>query len=368
VEHCIIFPEKELFMTTQILATAGPASDQLLKEMFEAGLSGVRLNGSHADDYFSASVIQATRRLKPQAFIVYDIQGPKIRIGDLPAPLPLRAGMTIVLRTDLPKQPGTDFPAIKDFKEGIPVNYSLLDQFLAVGHRLFIDDGYVGLKVTGLEPGRIQCLVMFGDVLRSRKGINHPDSYVDYPYTMPYDLDNLKFAMENKVDYVADSFTRDGQDVLELRQHLLGSDVRIISKIENPQGVDNFDAILQNTDAIMIARGDLGVELDPWLIPELQKQMIEKCNRAGKPVITATQMLESMIDNPHPSRADVSDIANAVYDGSDIVMLSGETSVGKYPVECVQMMRKIASFVESTERYRRMGKERHGLNRQVSEM
>jgi pyruvate kinase len=242
------------------------------------------------------------------------------------------------------------------------VTYPELDEYVKPGDRLFIDDGYVALSVERATKGVIECVVLFGDVLRSRKGLNHPDTVVGYPFTMPQDLPDLDFAIRHGVDYLADSFTRNAEDVRDLRERLAGTGIGIISKIENPEGVNNFDEILSETDAVMVARGDLGVEMDPVTLPEMQKLMIEKCTLAGKPVITATQMLESMMENARPSRADVSDIANALYDGTDVVMLSGETSVGKFPVECVRMMRRIAAYVEGTRRYRDRKREVRGLS------
>ncbi|TAL38648.1 MAG: pyruvate kinase [Spirochaetes bacterium] len=337
---------------TEILATIGPASLEIMPALYAAGMSGVRINSSHGDPATHARVIAASRAANPEGYVVYDIKGPKMRLGDFPAPIPVRAGQVLVLRTDIPKPQGSDYPAVEDSAGGIPVSYETLDRCVKPGHRLFVDDGYAGLKVTGVSPGRIECVVLYGDTLRPRKGLNHPDTIIDYPYTMPADYPNLDFAARNGVNFIADSFTRSAADVRELRGRLAGTRIKIISKIENPEGVANFDEILAETDAVMIARGDLGVEMDPCELPELQKVMIAKCNRAGKPVITATQMLESMIDNPHPSRADVSDIANALYDGSDIIMLSGETSVGKYPVECVRIMRHVAELTGKTARYR----------------
>ena len=349
-------------MNTEILASIGPASIEKLKAMYAEGLSGVRINSSHSDHEFQKKIIGASREANPLGYIVYDIKGPKIRLGDLPEPLAVKAGDALVLRTDVPKPAGSDYPRIEHFKDGIPVTYEKLDECVKPGHRLFIDDGYVGIQVVSVEKGRIHCKVLYGDIIRSRKGLNHPDTVVGYPYTMPHDVPNLEFAIAQGVDFIADSFTRNAEDVRELRGRLAGSGVKIISKIENPEGIRNFDEILRETDAIMIARGDMGVEIDPWLLPEIQKTMIEKCNAAGKPVVTATQMLESMIENPHPSRADVSDIANAVYDGTDVIMLSGETSVGKFPVECIAMMRKIAEYVETTQRYMRLKKKKTGLS------
>jgi len=337
---------------TEILATIGPATINILEELYKNGMNGIRINSSHGTRDFHKSIIDESRKVNPQGYIVYDIKGPKIRLGDIPEPLPVKAGDYLLLRTDIPKPAGSDYPVINSFEYGIPVTYSELDKYVRPGHRLFIDDAFVGIEVIHVSPGKISCKVIFGDIIRSRKGLNHPDTVVGYPYTMPNDIPDLTFALENGVDYVADSFTRNREDVLDLRDQLKGSEIKIISKIENPEGLANFDEILEVTDAVMIARGDLGVEIDPVSLPEHQKVMIEKCNIRKKPVITATQMLESMIDNPRPSRSDVSDIANAIYDGTDVIMLSGETSIGKYPVECIKIMNRIAQNVESTGRYK----------------
>ncbi len=340
-------------MKTEILASIGPASIDHLEEMYEKGLSGIRINSSHGDLNFHQLAIERWRKITSHGYIVYDLKGPKIRIGDLPEPLPLRAGMQITLRTDLASTAEKQYPNIENFDKGIPVTFEQLDKYVKKGHHLYVDDGYIGLEVIKVEPGKIDCRVLYGDVLRSRKGLNYPDTNIDFPYTMPYDIKYLQFARSHQVDFIADSFTRNRDDVLELQQRLKGSGIKIISKIENPQGVTHFDAILQQTDAIMIARGDLGVEVEVWKLPELQKTMISKCNKVRKPVITATQMLESMIDNPVPSRADVSDIANALYDGTDVIMLSGETSVGKFPVRCIEMMKNIGEYVEQTDRFKK---------------
>jgi len=352
-------------MKTEILVTVGPASVNILKEMKEAGMSGIRINSSHSDSEAQLAMISQYRMVDPAGYIVFDIKGPKIRIGDLPEPLHVHAGMNVMLRTDIPAPANSEYPRVPDFSQGLPITFPKLDQFIQPGHRLLVDDGYVGLIAVDVKPGKILCETIYGNRIRSRKGLNHPDTVVDFPYTMPHDETLLAFAIQHHVDYIADSFTRNADDVLELRSRLNKTGIEIVSKIENPEAVRTFDDILEVTDAIMIARGDLGVEMDPWLLPELQKTMIEKCNRAGKPVITATQMLESMIDNPHPNRADVSDIANAIYDGTDAVMLSGETSIGKYPVACVEMMRKIADEVESTERYRVRKKKVKGLREET---
>lgn len=337
---------------TEILATIGPATVDIIEKLYKSGLNGIRINSSHGSRDFHRKVIERSRQANPEGYIVYDIKGPKIRLGDIPEPLNVKAGDTLLLRTDIPKEADSGYPAVTTFDKGIPVTYNKLDQYIKPGHRLFIDDAYVGLIVLKVTTGKILCEVLYGDIIRSRKGLNHPDTILNYPYTMPHDLPNLDFAIKNKVDYIADSFTRDREDVEELRDRLKGTGIRIISKIENPEGLNNFNEIIETTDAVMIARGDLGVEIDPCDLPEHQKVMIEKCNLKGIPVITATQMLESMIDNPRPSRADVSDIANAIYDGTDVIMLSGETSVGKFPVQCVKMMKRIAVCIEKTSRYK----------------
>ncbi|MDD4107138.1 MAG: pyruvate kinase [Prolixibacteraceae bacterium] len=346
---------------TEILATVGPATINILEQLYANGMNGIRINSSHGTREFHKSIIEESRRVNPRGYIVYDIKGPKIRLGDIPEPLPVKAGDFLILRTDISKPAGSDYPAVDSFEYGIPVTYNELDKFVKPGHRLFIDDAYVGIEVMEVSPGKILCRVLFGDIIRSRKGLNHPDTIVEYPYTLPNDIADLAFAAENRVDYVADSFTRNRDDVFDLRKQLKGTGILIISKIENPEGLANFDEILDVTDAVMIARGDLGVEIDPVSLPEHQKVMTEKCNMREIPVITATQMLESMIDNPRPSRSDVSDIANAIYDGTDVIMLSGETSIGKYPVECVKMMKRIAENVEKTDRYKNHKKSVNGL-------
>ncbi len=339
---------------TQILATLGPASIGKIREMVEAGASGFRINSSHGSFAFHARAVRAVRKVSKKAFIVYDLKGPKIRLGDF-KPVFLKAGMKVVLSTDFPKNREGVAQASPRSRD-IPVSFDKLHEYVKKNHRLLFDDGLIGMKVEKVRGKRIFCEVLWGGVLRSRKGLNHPDTVIDFPYTVSADVPRIKFAIEHGVDYVADSFERSAADVDELRGRLKGTGIKIISKIENPEGVANFAAILKKTDAVMVARGDLGVEMDVWKIPELQKIMIEKCVRTRVPVITATQMLESMIDDPRPKRSDISDIANAVYDGTDVVMLSAETSIGKFPVLCVEMMEKIASTTEKTARYRRKKK------------
>lgn len=335
---------------TQILSTIGPSSERKLRKMYQAGMSGIRINSSHGNMEQHERIINNVRKINKRIFVVYDIKGPKIRLGDIPHPIHLKSGMEIILKTTKKKQKD-GYPVATNIEFGIPVTFDDLHKYIKIGHHLLLDDGLIGLKVNKVTGRKIICSVIYGDIMRSRKGINHPDTVISFPYTVEADISRIEFAIKNKVDYIADSFVRDGDDVDELRERLKGTGIKIISKIENPEGIENFDDILEKTDSIMIARGDLGVELEPWEIPELQKTIIEKCNKQKKPVITATQMLESMIDDPRPKRSDVSDIANAIYDGTDVIMLSGETSTGNYPVKCVEMMKKIIDKTEATKRY-----------------
>lgn len=347
-------------MMTQILSTIGPATIDRIKQLYDAGISGIRINSSHGSIKQHRKIIENTRKISKEIFIVYDIKGPKIRIGDIPGPALLTSGEEIILLSN-PDNNSSPFPSTENIKKGIPVTYEHLYKYVKPGHRLVIDDGLIGLKVERIKGRKIISKVEYGGILRSRKGINHPDTIIEFPYTVEEDIPFINFAVKSRVDYIADSFVRDAQDVLEMRSRLKNTDIKIISKIENPQGVDAFDEILEKTDSVMVARGDLGVELDPWKIPELQKTFIEKSNKAEKPVIVATQMLESMVEDPRPKRSDVSDIANAIYDGADVLMLSGETSVGKYPVLAVKMMSKIIKQTESTQRYKDKKKTVHSL-------
>ncbi|MFH1414508.1 MAG: pyruvate kinase [Elusimicrobiota bacterium] len=335
---------------TQILCTIGPSSADRIAELYEAGLSGIRINSSHGNLSQHEDIIKKTRVISDSIFVVYDIKGPKIRIGDLSAPVHLNSGMRITLKTGADKN-SAGYPYADDPSREIPVTYDDMHLYVKPGERLLLDDGLIGLRIVSVNGRMIDCEVLYGAVLRSRKGINHPDTVIDFPYTVEDDVLLIKFGIENNVDYIADSFERNSEDVRELRARLDGTGIGIISKIENPEGVRAFDEILEATDAIMVARGDLGVELEPWKIPEIQKVFIEKCRAVSKPVIVATQMLESMIDDPRPKRSDVSDIANAIYDGAGILMLSGETSIGKYPILCVRMMQKIIETTETTGRY-----------------
>ncbi|RMF44898.1 MAG: pyruvate kinase [Deltaproteobacteria bacterium] len=334
----------EPFRHTKIVATIGPScSDaETLLELMRAGADVFRLNFSHGDAAEKALIIERIRELSRRrqraVAILGDLQGPKIRVGQI-------EGEGMQLFRDERVWLTTEDVVGRD--NLIPTGYAGLLDDVQVGDRLLLDDGLLELVVETVEPPRVGCRVLIGGLLKSRKGINLPGVAVSVPALTEKDRQDLDFCLEHGVDYVALSFVRRAEEVLELKG-LVGSDgPGIIAKIEKPEAVDHFDAILEAADGIMVARGDLGVELDPEKVPLIQKRIVRQCNRAGKPVITATQMLESMVGSPRPTRAETSDVANAILDGTDAVMLSAETASGRYPVEAVAMMARIALDVES---------------------
>jgi pyruvate kinase len=337
---------------TKIVCTLGPASSSvsMLTRLIEAGMDVVRLNFSHGkhDEHLAAmqNVREAVRQTGNHVAVLQDLQGPKIRIGDLSVPsFILNQGEELVITTD------------DSFVGGpgkVSTTYRGLAGDVKPGEDLLIDDGKLQLRVTRVEGAEVHCEVLVGGPLSPHKGINLPGVAVSAPSMTEKDLVDLKFGLAHGVDYVALSFVRTAADVRHLRAAIKAhgpggrlSPVQIIAKIEKPQAIANIEEIIREADGIMVARGDLGVELPPEDVPVLQKMIIHRCNSAGKPVIVATQMLESMIGNPTPTRAEASDVANAVVDGGDAVMLSGETSVGKYPVEAVQIMERIIRKVET---------------------
>jgi pyruvate kinase len=334
-----------MFRRTKIVATVGPAceSEAMLLALMEAGADVFRLNFSHGDQAGKAILIQRLRELsrrRQQAVaILADLQGPKIRAGSMRGgQMPLTAGQEVVITTrEVLGENGV-----------IPTTYRNLPGDVKAGDPILLDDGLLELLVLAVDQEEVRCRVQVGGLLKDRKGINLPGAKVSIPAMTEKDLDDLRFCMTQEIDYVALSFVRQAADVLELKEILYQgkSDLRVIAKIEKPQAIDDFAAILEASDGIMVARGDLGVEMSPEKVPLIQKRIIRKCNEAGKPVITATQMLESMIQNPRPTRAETSDVANAILDGTDAIMLSGETAAGKYPVEAVSLMVRVASDVE----------------------
>jgi pyruvate kinase len=319
----------------------------MLVSLIQSGMDVVRLNfshGSHEDHLMMLqSVREASKRTGVELTVLQDLQGPKIRIGDLNVPfVELHSGDRLTITTE---------PIIGGPKR-VSTTYANLTNDVQPGDKILLDDGKIHLRVIEVKKNDVDCEVVIGGTLSAHKGINLPGVSVNTPSFTAKDQQDLEFGLKHDVDYVALSFVRTAEDIKGLRKVIVdriekGRFLPIIAKIEKPQAIANIDHIIAEADGIMIARGDLGVELPPEDVPILQKMIVKKCNQAGKPVIIATQMLESMINNPTPTRAEASDVANAVVDGGDAVMLSGETSVGKYPLEAVQIMDRIVKKVES---------------------
>jgi pyruvate kinase len=334
-----------MFRRTKIVATVGPASESeaMLLALMEAGADVFRLNFSHGDQASKVVLIQRIRELSRRrqraVAILGDLQGPKIRTGLMEGgALELVAGEEVTITTR--EVWGAD--------RLIPTTFRELPRDVRYGDQILLDDGLMELEVLEVAGEDVHCRVLVGGVLKDRKGINLPGTAVSAPALTDKDREDLAFCVSEGVDWVALSFVRSVADVLELKDLIFQKkgDLKVIAKIEKPQAVDDFDAILEAADGIMVARGDLGVEMSPEKVPLIQKMIIRKCNEAGKPVITATQMLESMIEHPRPTRAETSDVANAILDGTDAVMLSAETASGKYPVEAVSLMVRVARDVE----------------------
>lgn len=324
----------------KIVATIGPASsdERTLQAILQAGVNVARLNFSHGKYEDHKATIERLRgiahRLGQPLGIMQDLQGPKIRIGDLGKEgVNLATDQAITLTTD-PKPNGSG---------AIPVDFPDLPYLVKSGSRILLDDGNLELSVTSVIDNRVEAKVVLGGLLKSNKGINLPGAALNIPGFTQKDEEDLAFGLENGVDAVAISFVRSAQDVARVRQAIsrlapTKIDTPIIAKLERPEALDNLDEIVELADGVMVARGDLGVEMPPERVPIAQKRIIDAANRKGKIVITATQMLDSMINNPRPTRAEASDVANAIFDGTDAVMLSGETAAGKYPVEAVKIM------------------------------
>jgi pyruvate kinase len=333
------------FAKTKILGTLGPATStkEKIKDLMDAGLDGVRLNFSHGDYTFYKNIFseiyQACVEENAPLAVLLDLQGPKIRIGQLTQPeIEIKNGDKIEITID--DVPGT--------KEKISTSYKPLPQDAAIGDKILIDDGLLRLKIIQKKSNSVICEIENGGTLKPKKGMNLPGMKLSTPSITEKDFKDLEFALQYRVDLIALSFVRQAEDILQLKKWLKdrGKEIPLIAKIEKKEGVDNFESILNAADGIMVARGDLGVELEPQEVPVIQKNIIRRCNAVGKLVITATQMLESMIHNPIPTRAEASDVANAVWDGTDCVMLSGETSVGLFPVETVKIMNSIICNAE----------------------
>lgn len=337
---------------TKIVCTIGPSSESLenTKKLIMAGMNVARLNFSHGDFDEHGNRIktirQASQELNKTVAILLDTKGPEIRTGKLEVePVELVQDEFITLTTE----------EILGDKNRISITYKELPEDVQVGSTILIDDGLIGLTVVEVQGTEIKCRIVNGGTIKSKKGVNVPGVDISLPGITEKDANDIIFGIEQGIDFIAASFVRKASDVLEIRELLKSHNaehVQIISKIENQQGVDNLDEILEVSDGLMVARGDLGVEIPAEEVPLAQKRMIEKCNIAGKPVITATQMLDSMQRNPRPTRAEASDVANAIFDGTDAIMLSGETAAGKYPVESVLTMSRIAEKAESALNYR----------------
>ncbi|MBN1232370.1 MAG: pyruvate kinase [Candidatus Coatesbacteria bacterium] len=330
---------------TKIVATIGPSSKdkQILKQLISAGVNVFRLNFSHSDHESHQEIIsvikEASLEVGIEVAIMADLQGPKIRLGEF-------SEENIILHTDDKFILTTE--NIKGNRERASVSYKNLPSDVKVNDILLINDGLVRLKVEKVENNEIHTVIKSGGLVASRKGLNLPGVKISTPSLTEKDKDDLDFILQQEVDFVAISFIRTAEDLREVKKiiHSSAQDISIVAKIEKPEALADISNIVDETDVIMIARGDLGVEIEPERVPWVQKEIINECNKMGKPVIVATQMLESMIGNPQPTRAETTDVANAILDGADAVMLSGETAMGKYPVAAVEMVVKIANQTE----------------------
>ena len=342
---------------TKIVCTLGPATDGegVLREMMLAGMNVARFNFSHGTHPEHKARLEQVKALRKELGLpvaaMLDTKGPEVRLKNF-------AGGSVTL------QEGQEFTLTVEDVEGdatrCAVTYAELPQDVKAGDTILLDDGLVRLTVLSTTASAIRCRVENGGVMKDHKGVNVPGVSLSMPYMSQQDREDILFGMEEGFDFIAASFVRSAADVRELRKLLESrkSRIRIIAKIENQEGINNLTEILAAADGIMVARGDMGVEIDFTEIPAIQKNMIAQCVAAGKPVITATQMLDSMIENPRPTRAEITDVANAIYDGTSAIMLSGETAAGQYPVEAVQTMARIAMCAEADINYRKRFKER----------
>ncbi len=336
---------------TKIVCTIGPASEsyEMLEKMTKKhGMNVARLNFSHGNHEEHKKRIETIRKLNKDLYvqiaIMADLQGSAIRLGNFEQKVKLDDGQKVIVTAE--EIPGT--------KEKFTIRYSRLAESVSKGSLIYIADGTIELIVDRVSGNEVFCTVIVGGEIGSNKNVNLPSVDIDLPSLSEKDMKDIMFAIENKVDFIALSFVKTAKDVLKLKDILKkhNADIDVVSKIECGQAVKNLDEIIDVSDAIMVARGDLGVQIPVEFVPTTQKTIIRKCNKAGKPVITATQMLDSMIKNPRPTRAEVTDVANAIIDGTDAVMLSGETTTGAYPLRAVEMMDKVARHVEEKLRFK----------------
>ncbi len=334
-----------IFNKTKILATVGPASnnEETLTELVMAGADIFRLNFSHGTHDVHAEVINLIRKInkdhKQNIGILQDLQGPKIRVGEVENNgVLIKQGEQITITSE----------QVMGSSSLVSTVYQNLPNDVVSGDRILIDDGNLELVVLKTDGKKVVCTVVHGGILKSRKGINLPNTKISAPSLTEKDLEDLEFGLANDVDWIALSFVRSAEDILDLRERIerAGKPCKIVAKIEKPEALENIDEIIKETDAIMVARGDLGVEVPMEVVPLWQKKMVEKCKIACKPVIIATQMMESMIVNPRPTRAETNDVATAVLDGADAVMLSAETASGKFPIAAVKAMSSVIDHIE----------------------
>lgn len=334
---------------TKIVATIGPASESydVLKSMMLAGLNMARINFSHGSWEEQKEKVDRVKKIREElklpVAIMLDMKGPEIRMGKFSEKVYLEEGQTFTIK----------YEDVIGNKEEASISYKELYLDVEVGSIILIDDGLIKLKVKEIKDKNMICTVINGGPVSSNKGVNVPNIKLNLPSLTQKDIDDVIGAIDNDLDYIAVSFVRRKSDVLAVRELLnkRNSNIKLISKVENKEGVDNLEEIIEVSDGIMVARGDLGVEIPFAEVPIIQKDMIKKTYSKAKPVITATQMLESMIVSPEPTRAEVSDVANAIYDGTSAIMLSGETAMGNHPVECIKKMDEIAKTVEATIKY-----------------
>lgn len=350
---------------TKIVCTIGPTSENedVLRELIKNGMNAARLNFSHGDYEEHGRRIDVVKKLRKEITapisIILDTKGPEIRIGDF-------------VNKEVELTEGQEFTVTTRDILGdntiVSVSYDTLHKDVQVGGTILINDGLLGLQVDRIDGQDIHCTVLNNAVISNHKNVCVPNVVINLPAVTEKDISDIRFGIEQGVDMVAASFVRKASDVIEIRRVLEkfgGEGILIISKIENHEGVENIDEIIRYSDGIMVARGDLGVQMPTEDIPIIQKMIIQKCNKAGKPVITATQMLDSMIRNPRPTRAEASDVANAIFDGTDAIMLSGETASGKYPIETVTVMGKIAQSAENSLDYEELVEKRKVLHAQT---
>lgn len=339
---------------TKIVCTIGPASEseEILTELIQKGMNVARINFSHGVHEEHKKKFDAIKRVREKLnlpiAIMLDTKGPEVRIKQFEnGGIYLEKGDEFTLTTE----------DLLGNEKKVAITYEKLTEELKIGDFILADDGLIKFSVEEINGSDILCKVLNGGELKNNKSLNFPDTKINLPAITEKDIKDLIFGIEEGIDYIAASFIRKTEDVLAIRKVLeenKGQHIKIISKIENREGVNNIDSILDMSDGIMVARGDLGVEISAEEVPLVQKEIIKKCNRLGKPVITATQMLDSMIRNPRPTRAEVTDVANAIFDGTDAIMLSGETAAGKYPIEAVETMARIAITTEQSSEYHRL--------------